>query len=314
MAAEPIDVSILIVSYNTRNLTLACIESVYGETREVSFEVIVLDNASSDGSAAAISEAFPEVTLLASETNLGFASGNNLAGQRARGRYLLLLNPDTVVLDGAIDRIVAFADAREDGVIFGGRTLFSDRLLNPSSVWRKPTIWNSVCRSMGVSAIFPASPWLSADTYGGWARDTVREVDLVSGCFLLIRVEAWRALSGFDTRFFMYGEDWDLCLRAHALGMRCFMNPDSEIVHYGGASERIRADKLVRLFETKVLLYFRHWAPWRAKMLRRLLLLYALRSYVLKAAGVLFRHGANHDAVVWRDVLKRRGEWFPYKG
>src|SRR5688572_6894845 len=105
------ELSIIIVSYNTRDITLACLESVYAQTKRTSFELIVLDNASSDGSADAIAARFSQVNLVRHQTNLGFASGNNLAAKRATGTFLLLLNPDTVVLDGAIDKLMDFARA-----------------------------------------------------------------------------------------------------------------------------------------------------------------------------------------------------------
>ena len=131
--------SIVIISYNTRELTLACVESVLGRTRGVEFELIVVDNTSGDGSADAIAERFPRVKLLRSQINLGFARANNLAARGARGDWLLLLNPDTVILDAAIERLLAFAEAHPEASIFGGRTIFGDGTLNPASCWRRPT-------------------------------------------------------------------------------------------------------------------------------------------------------------------------------
>ena len=122
--ADPV-VSVLVISYNTRPMTLACLRSLHDETK-VPHEVIVVDNASADGSADAIAAAFPEVRLIASATNLGFAGGNNLAAGHARGRYILLLNPDTVVLDGAVDRLVGVAEGDPHARIWGGRTLYAD--------------------------------------------------------------------------------------------------------------------------------------------------------------------------------------------
>src|SRR5687768_13513466 len=128
------DVSILIISYNTRQLTLRCLRSVYEQTREVSFEVIVCDNASSDGSADAISREFPQVQLVALAENVGFARANNMiAQQEARGKYLLLLNPDTEILEGAVQKAVAFAEGKPDAGVVGGRTYFADRRLNQTS-------------------------------------------------------------------------------------------------------------------------------------------------------------------------------------
>ena len=129
-------ISVLIVSYNTREMTLACLRSVAAQT-QTAHEVIVLDNKSQDGSVEAIAAEFPDVQLMAEQDNHGFAKGNNIAAKRARGDYILLLNPDTIVLNGAIDQLVAFAERKPEAKIWGGRTLFGDHSLNTSSCWRR---------------------------------------------------------------------------------------------------------------------------------------------------------------------------------
>lgn len=302
--------STIVVSFNTKAMTLACLEAVYRETRERARELILIDNASTDSSTEAIAAEFPQAKLIASETNLGFAAANNMAAREASGDYILLLNPDTVVLDNAIDRLVEFAEAHPDYGIYGGRTLFEDGSLNPTSVWRQPTVWNMFCRAVGLSAVAKDSALFSADMYGGWARDTVREVDIVSGCFLLIRRALWEELGGFDTSYFMYGEDWDLCLRARALGVRCLFCPEAEIIHYGGASEPVRADKLVRLFQTKVKLFRAHWGFLRSRLLIGMLWLWIARCVVMDTVlGLTGRAQRKDSARAWREVARRRDEW-----
>lgn len=304
------DVSIIVVSFNTADLTLACLESVYRETSTSSTEVIVFDNASSDGSASAVEVEYPNAILSANASNLGFATANNVAASRANGRYILLLNPDTVVLREAIDKLVRFAERHPEYGIYGSRTVFPDGRLNPTSCWGKPTVWNSFCRATGLSALAKNSEFLCSDTYGGWQRDSVREVDLVSGCFLLIRRELWEELGGFDTSYFMYGEDWDLCLRARALGARCVLCPDAEIIHYGGASEPVRADKLVRLFETRVKLYRTHWGFIQSRLLIGMLWLWAFRSFAMDTLlGLRGNTTRKNSAKAWRDVLRRHKAW-----
>jgi GT2 family glycosyltransferase len=147
-------VSILVISYNTRDMTLDCLRSVVAQTT-VPYELIVLDNASRDGSAAAIAAAFPGIRLIASETNLGFSRGNNVASREARGKYLLLLNPDTLVLEQAVDRMVGFAERTPEAGIWGGRTLSGDGSLNPTSVFGDMTLWSLFCRASGLAEIFP---------------------------------------------------------------------------------------------------------------------------------------------------------------
>lgn len=305
-----VSVTTIVVSYNTKDLTLACLDSVYKNTKIIVPEVVVIDNASSDGSAEAIAAEFPQVRLIASYTNLGFAAGNNLAAREARGEYLLLLNPDTLVLDSAIDNLVQFVESNPKYGIYGGRTLFSDGTLNASSCFRKPTIWNSYCRALGISAMASNSSLLSADVYGGWQRDTVREIDIVTGCFLLMRRELWDRLGGFDPRYFMYGEDWDLCLRAQKLGERNVHCPDAEIIHYGGASEPVRADRMVRLFQTRTLLYASHWGFLRSRLLELSLWVWAFRCLAVDGLlGTMGKVSRKNTANSWWEVLKRHREW-----
>jgi GT2 family glycosyltransferase len=303
--------SILIVSYNTRELTLACLRSVFAETH-IPFEVIVVDNNSGDGSAEAIATGFPNVVLLAEQRNHGFAAANNLAAERAQGEYILLLNPDTVVLDGALDKLVAFAQRSPSARIWGGRTLFGDLSPNPASCWRRMDLWNLFCRATGLTGIFRNSSLFNTEAYGGWDRMTEREVDIVTGCLLLIERPDWRRLGGFDPAFFMYAEETDLCLRARQqIGARPRITPEAVIVHYGGASEKVRADKMVRLLRAKRELIRRHFPAWQKPFAAALFSAHpASRSL---ATGLLARLGQKasvaESANVWAEVWARRDEW-----
>ena len=211
-----VDLTIIVVSFNTRDMTLDCLRSIERQTRDISYEVIVVDNSSIDGSAQAISDEFPLINLIASDSNLGFAKANNVAADKARGRRILLLNPDTVVIDRAIDRLFAFAEANNACRVWGGRTLFADGSLNPTSCWGRMSLWSLSCFALGLTYFAPKSSIFSPEAYGGWDRDTVRHVDIVTGCFLMIDRDLWKQLGGFDPLFFMYGEEADLCRRACA--------------------------------------------------------------------------------------------------
>lgn len=306
-----IDVSILVVSYNTAALTRAALDSVLAQTQLTSYEVIAVDNASRDGSADMIAAHPLRPALIALKENIGFAGANNLAARHARGRYLLLLNPDTVVLNGAIDKLVAFARETPKARIWGGRTVFADGRLNPSSCWARMTPWNLFCRATGLTALFRNSEHFNGEAIGGWQRDRVRQVDIVSGCFFLIERELWYGLNGFDPLFFMYGEEADLCLRAHAFSARPVITPNATIVHYGGASETARADKMVRLLAAKASLIDRHWTPALAPLGRTLLALWPLSRAVatIAASLVTFRPSVHEAAVVWIEIWARRHEW-----
>lgn len=303
------DLSIIVISYNTRKMTLACLKSIFQQTRDISFEVIVLDNNSQDNSAEEIAAAFPQVKLLALKENLGFAGGNNLAAREVSGEFLLLINPDTVVLDGAIQKLVRFAKANPAAGIWGGRTLFGDKTLNPASCWRKPSVWEIFCRSFMLASFFPNSFLFNTGSYGGWDRSTVRQVDVVSGCFFLLKRELWEKLNGFSSEFFMYGEEADLCLRAHRIGAKPMVTPEATIIHYGGASEKILADKMVKLLRAKRLIMKNYWSSWKYNLGKSIFLMYPLtRMAVSKTLG-LFKGRFNKNVDVWSELWRRRKEW-----
>ncbi len=304
------NVSIIIISYNTMEMTLDCIRSVYGQTKEISFEIIVVDNDSKDGSAQAIEENFPAVILIKSTENLGFAKANNLAAKQAGGKYLLLLNPDTVVLDGAIQKIFQFANSSPDNLVYGGKTFYGDMTLNPTSCWRQQSLWSLFCYSLGLTSLFRNNRIFDPESYGAWERDTAREVGIVTGCFLLIEKEFWHLLKGFDPDFFMYGEDADLCVRASENGAKPIITPDAVVIHYGGASEKVRADKMIRLFRAKEMLMARHWSPLKAQIGGMMLGLgVRFRAWASKVLRVISSKGFSKNADSWQEIWNRREEW-----
>jgi GT2 family glycosyltransferase len=307
-----VSLTIIVISYNTREMTLECLRSVFRETCQETFELIVLDNASADGSAEAIAEEFGDkVRLIASSENLGFAGGNNQAAGVALGDYILMLNPDTVVLDGAVDRLVEFARQRPDAGIWGGRTLFGDGTLNRASCWSRQTLWSLICQALGFSSLFRRSTFFNAEAMGGWDREGIRFVDIVSGCFLLIRHDLWSRLNGFRPEFFMYGEEADLCLRARNFGARPMVSSAATIIHYGGASETIRADKLVRLLSAKMRLVQYHFPVFTKWLGCWLLSLWPVSRYWAQTMlGRIVRQPLADKSAVWREVVRRRNEWY----
>jgi len=304
------DLSILMVSYNTRELTVECLRSVFRETNSISYEVIVVDNASNDGSAQTISQDFPKVRLMFSEKNIGFARANNLAARYATGEYLLLLNPDTVILNRAIEKLLEFARTHPDAGIYGGRTTFPDGTLNPSCCFGKMTTWSLFCRAFGLSKIFRKTTLFNPELYGSWAFDTVKQVDIITGCFFMVKRELWEQLGGFSTTYFMYGEEVDFCLRARRYGYRPIFTPDAEIVHYGGASEPRGVDKLIKILRSECTIIREHWPgykPWLG--LAMFVTLVRIRSVVLSVLARFNSTKFNSEAAVWNKLWKRRKEW-----
>lgn len=254
------EVTVIIVSYNTRELTLRAVETLLANSPGLAMKVVVFDNASRDGSAAAVAAAFPQVEVIAHSENIGFARANNLVAERADTPWLCLLNPDTETHPNAISNLLAFAKANPGAGIVGGRTVFPDGSLNPASCWRKISVWSLLTQITGLSRFFPRSDLFNYEGMGGWKRDSVREVDIVVGCFLMLPTRLWRELRGFDPRYFMYGEDADLSLRAQALGFRPMITPDAQIMHLVGASTKKHADKVCAVMRAKATLVRDHWS------------------------------------------------------
>lgn len=302
-------VSVMLVNWNTREMTLDCLRTLFAEAGDIAMEVIVVDNGSADGSAEAIAAEFPQVILMAEHENHGFAHATNISVERARGEYILLLNTDTLVLARAVERLVAFAKSNPAAGIWGGKTLFEDRTLNPTSCWGRITPWSVTCMATGLSKVFKGSALFNPEGYGNWDRNSVREVDIVQGSFFLITKAFWDDLDGFDRAFFMYGEEADLCARAKARGARPTVTPDSVIVHFGGRSSRMFSDKMIYVLGSRIGLINRHFPPlWRTYGRLATVLWAGWRALAFGAARLLsarFTQPAEQYAIVWR----RRAEW-----
>lgn len=303
-----VELSIIIISYNTKALTLQALESLFRHPPLVNYEVILLDNASRDGSFEAIDAACPQISAIAHPVNVGFAAGNNIAAEGARGRRILLLNPDTITLPNSHTGLWDFAEHEPERGIWGGRTLFPDMRLNPSSCWRRMTLWSLFCSAFFLTHVGHRSPLFNPEAMPDWKRDSVRDVDIVTGCFLLIDADLWRELGGFDPAFFMYAEEADLCLRAKALGARPGISPEAEIVHMGATSEA-GADKIVKTTRGRVTLMRKHWNPLAVAVGRLLLCVWSILRLVSSrfASGRYDAPGAAREK--WRQVWSRRGEW-----
>jgi hypothetical protein len=270
-----------------------------------------VDNASADGSADAIEAAFPSVKVMRLNTNVGFSRANNLAVSHARGRRVLLLNPDTIILNRAIDELVAFADSARSCGIWGGRTIFADGSLNRTSCWRRITLWNLSCLALGLAYLVPDSPIFNSAAYGGWDVSTVRRVDVVCGCFFLIDLSLWNKLGGFDETFFMFGEEDDLCYRAKKLGAQPTVVPRATIVHHGGASYDSGVERRLRLMQGKVTSIGRQWTLIMRPIGRLLLLAVCINRLCMYrlAAGLTKKASYHRHAEVWQAVWRRRREW-----
>ena len=263
-AAEPVstlatrpELSIIIVSYQTREHLRNCLRSIFGSRQRTRYEVRVVDNASTDGSAEMVAREFPAVHLVRNTENVGFARANNQALAEARGEFLLLLNPDTLVPDAALDTCIDFLREHPEAGIVGCRLVRADGSLDLACRRSFPTPFDGFCRATGLSALFPRSRLFARYNLTYLDEHRTTEVDAVNGAFMLVRAEAARAVGPLDERFFMYMEDLDWCWRFRAAGWKVYYHPAATVVHLKGESGKQRSSEMIRAFFDSMVLFCR---------------------------------------------------------
>jgi GT2 family glycosyltransferase len=228
-------ISVIIVSWNARAYLRDCLASVRATGRDDVCETIVIDNASADGSAEMVSIEFPEVVLIRSDVNLGFAAANNLGVQRARGEVLALVNSDVVLHPNCLQILQAFLERHEDVGIVGPKIVGRDGQLQ-SSCRRLPTVWNNFCRAVAIDRVFSRSSLLSGHEMRHFDHDVQAEPEVLSGCLWVVRTKAAKFVGALDERFFFYMEDVDWCRRFRSAGWRLVFVPQATATHYGAGS------------------------------------------------------------------------------
>jgi N-acetylglucosaminyl-diphospho-decaprenol L-rhamnosyltransferase len=274
------DVSVVIVSYNSREYLARCL----GAVADGPHEVVVVDNASTDGSPAFVRERFPSVRLLELTENRGFGAGNNAGMKEATGRWLLLLNADAWPVEDGVERLAAFAESRPGLAAAGPRVVGPDGC-RQATVRGFPTLWRLATEYFFLRKLAPRSRALNAFYGAGFDYRSPHEADWLMGSVLLLRREAVEEVGGFDERFFMFSEEVDLCYRLRQAGWTVEFTPQAEFVHVGGASTRPEWGRLYREQLRSHLRFFaKHHGPARAEQ-ARLLLLRALRVRALLFPG-----------------------------
>jgi N-acetylglucosaminyl-diphospho-decaprenol L-rhamnosyltransferase len=275
---ETTDLSVIIVNWNVRSLLERCLQSVTASAQHgaLKCQVIVVDNASTDGSLEMVQRLFPTVQLIGSNANLGFARANNLGATRASGRYVLFLNPDTEVVANALATMVAYMDQHTDVGLLGPKLLFPDGRVQPSRR-RFPTLATAFLESTIVQQWFPQNRILDRYYAHDRSDDVEQDVDWVVGACMLIRRQAWERVGTLDERFFMYSEELDWCRRLKSAGWRAVYLPSATVVHHEGQSSAQVVPARHIYFQSSKVLYFRkHHGAWAASCLR----LFLLGTYV----------------------------------
>ena len=282
--------SIIIVSWNTASFLENCLASILANPPTSPFENWVVDNASTDDSPRMVREKFPQVHLVENRENVGFARANNQAIQRCTGKYILLLNPDTLVASGALQALVDFLDKHPEAGAAGARILNSDGSLQISSHPR-PTLSRELWRLfhldvLSAYAMYPPTKW---------ETNQPQEVDVLGGACLLLRKEVLEQVGVLDEDYFIYSEEVDLCYRIQRAGWRLFWVPQAEVVHFGGQStQQAPTEMFLNLYHGKIK-YFRKHNGWSAAQIYKLILMIAALSRLVLSPIVLFEHSSRRQ-------------------
>lgn len=255
------DLSIIIVSYNVKHYLEQCLHSVFAASEGLEVEVFVVDNASTDGSTDFLRQRFPHsdypnLRIIDSGNNLGFGKANNLAVKMAHGRYVLFLNPDTVITEHTLGDCLRFADAHPQLGALGVKMLKDNGTFAYESRRGLPTPWTAFCKMSGLASVFPHSRLFGRYYLRYLDKEEAAEIDIISGAFMMARREALEKVGLFDEQFFMYGEDIDLSYRLLLGGYKNYYLP-TPILHYKGESTQKNSYRYVHVFYQAMLLFFR---------------------------------------------------------
>jgi hypothetical protein len=232
------DLSIIIVNYNVKEFLQNLIYSIYKAGENLKYEIIIVDNASDDGSVEFLKEKFPDIKLIVNEKNVGFSKANNIGLAAAKGKYLLLLNPDTIVQEDTFEKMISFFESTPDAGLAGCKILNPDGTLQLACRRSFPGPWTSFCKVTGLSNLFPNSKIFAKYNLTFLNENETYEVDAISGSFMMIKREVLEKVGNLDEQFFMYGEDLDWCYRIQKAGFKVYYVHNTQIIHYKGESTK----------------------------------------------------------------------------
>jgi len=310
------DISVIIVSYNVRDFLRQCLHSLEKAGEGMSVEIIVVDNASRDGSAGMVREQFPRVRLIENEVNRGFSRANNQAMRVARGRYLLLINPDTLAREDTLTALLDFMSAHPEAGAAGCKILNPDGTLQLSCRRSFPTPWVALSKILGLSRLFPNSRLFGKYNLTYLDPDRVAEVDALSGSFLFLRRQALEKVGLFDEEYFMYGEDLDLCYRIKRASWTIYYVPTTQIIHYKGKSTESSTSTVVDFYRAMYIFVKKHLRPRYLFFLHWFLVLGITLRAAVSFAGQIIRRSFRVildvllvNVVLLAAILLRFGEF-----
>ena len=287
-----VDLSVIIVCHNDREFLLPCLEGVFSSRGNITWEVIVVDGASTDGAAHKVRELYPDVRMIEMEENLGYPRGNNIGMCSARGEYLLFLNPDTLIQSYTLQALIAAAQDHPEAGAIGCKILNPDGTLQPSC-WHFETLWQVIVTSFWLYKI-PLWKHIS-DTGPRHQFDYNKEQkpDIVHGSCLMVRSDLMQEVGGFDTRCFAYKEEADLCHRLAKLGYRSHYTPATSIIHYGAQStSNYKTWFFIQLHKSSIFYFQKHYGKGTAALVGTVMFLATgirFAAYGLLTLGSFFQ-------------------------
>lgn len=285
---KPVDLSIVIVSYNVNCLVQQCIESILNQETPYIYEIWVVDNYSNDQTARTIADKYPEVRLITNKENVGFAAANNQAIRKANGKYIWLLNPDTKLNENAISPLIEAFERNQDVAVTGSLLANPDGSLQ-RSCYPFPTLSNEIFRLFHLEQF-------RKDRYDmrTWGQNQTREIEVNQGASFMIRKTALDQVGLLDERFYIYTEEVDLCYRLHQAGWKILWQPLSQVIHFGGQStQQNRLPMFLELYRTKILFFRKHYGPVKAYMYKMILFLVAVSRIVVGFFGFIKNRKKN---------------------
>src|SRR5690554_1758556 len=259
------ELSVIIVNYNVKHFLEQCLHAVVKASENIQTEIFVVDNNSVDGSAQLIHDKFPAVHFIANQQNVGFSRANNQAIRQAHGKYILLLNPDTVVEENTFSKVIQFMDKHPDAGGVGVKMIDGKGNFLPESKRGLPTSWVAFCKMFGLSALFPRSRKFGRYHLSYLSKNEIHEVDVLAGAFMMLRKETLDKVGLLDETFFMYGEDIDLSYRITRGGYKNYYYPKTTIIHYKGESTKKGTLNYVKVFYSAMIIFARkHFSSGKA--------------------------------------------------
>jgi len=291
------DLSIVIVSYNTKELTLSCLESIcHHKPDSYSLDIFVVDNASSDGTVEAIAKQFPQVKLIANEKNLGYAAANNQAIFQTNADYILLLNSDTLVLENCLEAVIDFMRRHPEVGASGCKLVLPDGSLDLACKRSFPTPETSFYHAVGLSKRFPQHKKFGRYNLSYLNENEIHEVDCLVGAFMMVRRKVIEEIGGLDESFFLFGEDIDWCYRIKEAGWKVVYYPKAVAIHYKGSSCKKNIWKSTYEFHRAMLIFYNKHYKYKYNLLIRTLIYVGIGTKLfISLVTLLFRPGRGDN-------------------